>query len=100
MVKMMNKVVVKVSGVNFLYTDDTLDKVEVSFYTRDASDEIYANGRIPVEPEVYSVNSELDRLSSLVRDEIIARLEANEEPQEPEEPEEPQEQEEPETEAE
>lgn len=84
MVKMMSKVIVKVSGVNFLYSDDTLEKVEVSFYTRDASDEIYANGRIPVEPEVYSVNSELDRLSSLVRDEIIARLEAKEEPQEPE----------------
>lgn len=83
----MSKVVVKVSGVNFLYTDDTLDKVEVSFYTRDASEEIYANGRIPIEPEVYFASSGLEQLSSLVRDEVIARLGAKEEPQEPEEPE-------------
>ncbi|MFP7287982.1 hypothetical protein SFC15_17345 [Shouchella clausii] len=84
---MMSKVTVKVSGVNFLYSDDTLEKVEVSFYTKDASEEIYANGRIPIEPDVYFANSGLEQLSSLVRDEVIARLEAKEEPQEPEEPE-------------
>lgn len=83
----MSKVTVKVSGVNFLYSDDTLEKVEVSFYTKDASEEIYANGRIPIEPDVYFANSGLEQLSSLVRDEVIARLEAKEEPQETEEPE-------------
>lgn len=88
---MMNKVVVKVSGVNFLYTDDTLEKVEVSFYTKDASEEVYANGRIPIEPEVYFASSGLEQLSSLVRDEVIARLEAKAEPQELKEPEEPEE---------
>jgi len=71
---------VRVTGVNFVYTEDGSDLSEVlaNFSTTDNKQMVYASGQISVTKEEYFGNPSLVALAAIVKDKFIDRLNADE----------------------